>query len=230
MRGAEKLECFGRENKVRAVQTGGGPLPKTTRAASLSSDLFGIDWAAQLPFELTGGIRLEHAPMPQMLEFVAAHYAAIFDSDAADRRFLVEAQSPAKMRFFEMSDRFVFRDGEKVVGLLVGNPLDWSTYYWRSIAFLPEFQGRGLLAAALARTDAVMREAGVARLEGEAAPNNQRQLRLLLRLGYVVTGTINSERWGTVLRLTKYLRREAEERFASVFCRDSFRRVDHHEP
>jgi RimJ/RimL family protein N-acetyltransferase len=220
------LDRLAPRNKVRGVQYPGVGRRGPSNGPSLSSDLFGIDWATQLPFELTGGIRVELAAMQPTIEFAAAHYAAIFGSDASDRRFLVEALSPAKMRFLELSDRFMFRDGERAIGLLLGNPLDWSTYYWRSIAFLPEFQGRGLLAAALARTDAAMREAGVARLEGEAAPNNQRQLRLLSRLGYVVTGTINSERWGTLLRLTKYLRPEAEERFATQFCRDSFRQVD----
>jgi RimJ/RimL family protein N-acetyltransferase len=197
---------------------------------SLSSQLFGIDWAAHLPFELAGGVRLEVASVEEMVAFVAAHYAAIFGTNTTDRRFLVEASTPAKARFLRMSDRFVFRDRERVVGVLVGQPLDWSSYYWRTVAFVPDFQGRGLLAAALEHTDAVMREAGVARVEGEAAPNNHRQVRLLMRLGYCVTGSCNSERWGTVLRLTKYLRPEAEDCFMTQFCRDSFRRVDNPEP
>lgn len=196
----------------------------------LSRTLFGIDWAAHLPLELDGGVKLELASVDQVLEFVAAHYAGIFGIGAADRRFFIEEQTPAKTRFLEMSDRFVFREDGRAIGVLVGNPLDWSTYYWRTVAFLPTCQGRGLLAAALARTDAVMRDAGVTRIEGDTAPNNQRQLRLLLRLGYCVTATINSERWGTVLRLTKYLRADAEEHFTTQFCRDSFRPLDNPKP
>lgn len=201
-----------------------------TQRESLSSELFGIDWAAHLPVELSGGVQFEWATVAQAAAFAGAHYAAIFGTQAADRRFLVEDSTPAKARFLQLSDRFVFRDGGQIVGMLVGQPLDWSTYYWRTVAFVPEFQGRGLLAAALRRTDDVMRAAGIARVEGEAAPNNQRQVRLLLRLGYCVTGTSNSERWGTVLRFTRYLRSAAEERFMSQFCRDTFRPDDNPEP
>ncbi len=207
----------------------GGPLDETPRE-TLSCELFGIDWAAHLPFELSGGIRLEWATLAQTGAFVGAHYAAIFGTRTADPRFLVEDATPAKARFLRISDRFVFRDGTRTVGVLVGHPVDWSTYYWRTVAFLPEFQGRGLLAAALRRTDDVMRAAGIARVDGEAAPNNQRQVRLLLRLGYCVTGTVNSERWGTVLRFTKYLRPDAEERFMTQFCRDTFRPDDNPQP
>lgn len=205
------------------------PLDETPRE-SLSFKLFGIDWAAHLPFELSEDVRLEWATVAQTAAFAGAHYAAIFGARAADQRFLLEDSTPAKARFLRISDRFVFRDGVRTVGLLVGQPLDWSTYYWRTVAFLPEFQGRGLLAAALRRTDDVMRAAGIARVDGEAAPNNHRQMRLLLRLGYCVTGTINSERWGTVLRFTKYLRPEAEERFMTQFCRDTFRPDDNPNP
>jgi hypothetical protein len=190
---------------------------------SLSREIFGIDWDAHLPLDLEGGIQLELATLDEALAFAATHYAAIFGSSASDHRFFAEAHTPARERFLRMSDRFVFREGSRVVGLLIGQPTDWSTYYWRSVALLPERQGRGLLAAALARTDAVMRESGVVRIEGETAPNNYRQLRLLLRLGYCVTGSVNSERWGTMLRLTKYLEPSAEQCFTNQFCRDPLR-------
>jgi len=165
---------------------------------------------------------MEPVTLDGALAFTRDHYARIFGAVPNDARFLSEPMTPAKARFLAESDRFAFRDGGEMIGLLVGNPIDWSTYYWRSVAFLPEQQGRGLLAAALEHTDAILRDAGVMRVEGEAAPTNYRQVRLLLRLGYCVTGTTNSERWGTMLRLTKFLRADAEERFAAQFCRDRF--------
>lgn len=160
--------------------------------------------------------------MDDALAFTKVNYARIFGMDPADQRFFVDAQTPARMRFLAASDRFLFREAGETIGLLIGNPVDWSTYYWRSVAFLPEHQGRGFLAAALEHTDAVMRAAGIVRVEGEAAPNNYKQVRLLLRLGYCVTGSVNSERWGTLLRLTKYLDTSAEDKFVTQFCRDAF--------
>lgn len=192
------------------------------RFGSLSHDIFDLDWRAHLPLDLSGSVQLDIATFEESIAFMGAHYASIFGARPDDHRFFSEAQTAAKTRFLRRSDRFAFREGPQMVGLLVGHPVDWSTYYWRSVAFLPEHQGRGLLAAALDHTDVVLRDAGIVRVEGEAAPNNYRQVRLLLRLGYCVTGSINSERWGTMLRLTKYLAPEAEHYFRAQFCRDSY--------
>ncbi len=190
-------------------------------AGSFSQIIYGIQWSNHFPIRLEGGVEVDVASVEEATAFTAAHYACIFGSDPEDRRFFSDPSSPARARFLAGSDRFLFREGGQAIGLLVGNPVDWSTYYWRSVAFLPEHQGRGLLAAALAHTDRVMREAGVVRVEGEAAPINYKQVRLLLRLGYCVTGSSNSDRWGTMLRLTKYLDASAQERFVTQFCRDT---------
>jgi hypothetical protein len=189
---------------------------------SLSQRVLAIRWGDHAPFRLPEAVLMEPVTLEGALAFTRDHYTRIFGAIPNDSRFLSEPMTPAKARFLAESDRFAFRDGGEMIGLLVGNPVDWSTYYWRSVAFLPEHQGRGLLAAALEHTDAILRDAGVVRVEGEAAPTNYRQVRLLLRLGYCVTGTTNSERWGTMLRLTKFLRADAEERFATQFCRDRF--------
>lgn len=177
-------------------------------------------WDDHAPFALHDGVTMSPVTPERAIAFTRDHYAHIFGSSPGDTRFLSEPMTAAKARFLAESDRFAFHDAGRMIGLLVGNPIDWSSYYWRSVAFLPEHQGRGLLAAALEHTDAILRDAGVVRVEGETAPTNYRQVRLLMRLGYCVTGTTNSERWGTMLRLTKYLRADAEERFVSQFCRD----------
>lgn len=199
------------------------PRPSSaTTTGSLSRRILAVTWEVHAPFQLHDGVIMEPVTLDEALAFTRDHYARIFGATSGDTRFLSEPMTAAKERFLAESDRFAFRDGGAMIGLLVGNPVDWSTYYWRSVAFLPEHQGRGLLAAALEHTDAILRDAGVVRVEGEAAPINYRQVRLLMRLGYCVTGSTNSERWGAMLRLTKFLRPEAEEHFANQFCRDTF--------
>ena len=195
---------------------------QATPPPTFSERLWALDWSDRLPWQLDDEIRLEVASMDTLVAFVRESYRDIFASDPKDDRFLPDPMTAAKWRFLEASDRFVFLEGRRAVGVLLGQPVDWSTYYWRSAAFLPEFQGRGLLAAALERTDAVMREIGIERVEGETAPINYRQVRLLHRLGYCVTGSTNSERWGTMLRLTKFLAPQGRDKFTSRFCRDSF--------
>lgn len=193
----------------------------TSNEQSQSWTLWRLDWASLCPVALGGGVTAAPIGVEDALAFMAAHYAEAFRADAADRRFLPDPMTPAKRRFLAQSDRIAFRDGDRVVGLLVGNPVDWSTYYWRTAAFLPEYQGRGLLAALLAHTDRLMAAHGVVRVEGECAPTNYRQLRLLLRLGYVVTSTVTSERWGAMLRLTRFLDEQAEEAFVDRYSKDA---------
>jgi ribosomal protein S18 acetylase RimI-like enzyme len=142
------------------------------------------------------------------------HYAQIFGNDP---RFLLESFTEAKRRFCEEMDLFLFRSGGVTIGLFCGHPSDWSTYYVRSIAILPEYRERRLateLFAALARALAA---AGVARWDGDVSPANTAILRTLLRHGSIVTASISSERWGQSLRLTKFLREDAGEIFHRQF-------------
>lgn len=189
-------------------------------ATSFSVQVWSLEWEAHVPFSLGRGIVVERATLADAFAFVEESYSAVFGATPKDASFLEEGLTPAKRRFFERSDRFLFRDGERPIGLLMGQPQDWSTYYWRTVAFLPEYQGRGLLAAALERLDSALASAGVLRVEGDTAPNNYRQLRLLLRLGYCVSGSANSERWGALLRLVKFLSPEGREAFGARFCKD----------
>ena len=43
-------------------------------------------------------------------------------------------------------------------------------------------------------------------------------MRMLLSQGFVVTSVGNSERWGTCVQLTRFLRAEAATVFARQFC------------
>jgi hypothetical protein len=189
-------------------------------APPLSKLLWGLDWDEHLPWELSGGITVTTATLEETLAFAGDHYAQIFGT-ATDGRFLPDPMTPAKRRFLALSDRFMFRDDGNPIGLMMGQPADWSTYYWRTIAFLPAYQGRGLFNEALPRAHAVMRDVGIERAEGDVAPINQRQVRALTRLGLCVTGSLQSERWGTMLRMTKHLSQRGEEVFATRFCRDA---------
>jgi hypothetical protein len=194
-------------------------------ATSLSQLLWGLDWADHLPWALSDGIEVVPGTLDASLRFAAEQYARIFGTTAGDVRFLPDPMTEAKRRFLELSDRFLFRDGDAVVGLMIGHPADWSSYYWRTIAFVPAYQGRGLFGEALPRAHAVLQEFGVERAEGDVAPINQRQVRALTAMGLCVTGSLQTERWGTLLRMTEHLSPAGGEIFATRFCRDPAARM-----
>ncbi len=192
-------------------------LAKSGVRETLSKRIWGFDWSAELPWDLDG-IAVEAARFSDGLAFVEAHYASIFGPLADGSRFLSDAMTPAKQRFGEEMDVVAFRDGSRMVGVWMAHPRDWSSYYVRSVAFLEAYRDRRIMTRFLERCYEPLRRAGVERLETECSPANMPVMKILTREGWVVTATTNSERWGTVLGLSKFLRPEAEAVFLRQFC------------
>jgi len=63
-----------------------------------------------------------------------------------------------------------------------------------------------------------LRAAGVQRVEADASPGNTISLAGLLRMGFVVSGTTLSERWGALTHMTLHLDDECDRVFARQFC------------
>lgn len=178
---------------------------------SMSRRLWDLDWSEVLPWRFDD-VTVEYGTFEDAASFVAAHHATIF---GAPDRFLVEPATPARQRFWSEMDVFVFRAEDRVVGLCAGHPTDWSTYYVRTFALLPEYQERGLLTRWRQQVDPRLVAVGVQRLECDSSPANEAMARYYAREGFIVTSMMSSERWGALLRFTRFYGDEAK----SVFCR-----------
>ncbi|MBX3200228.1 MAG: GNAT family N-acetyltransferase [Labilithrix sp.] len=179
----------------------------------MSERLWGIDWTSVLPWQFDD-IRVEYARLADVLPFMAELFPQTFN---VGKQWLQEEMSEAKRRFGEEMDVFVFRDGEKIVGVITGNPSDWSTYYWRTVAFLPEYRQRNLLTLFTERCFLPFRAAGVSRMEVDTSPANRATVRALSGQGLIVTAMISTERWGQLLRFTKFLDEDAARTFSTQF-------------
>jgi hypothetical protein len=162
-------------------------------------------------------IAVESASFDEALPFIQEHYPSIFGSSASEPRFVASPMTEAKHRFCTASDVFLFHMGSRIVGLLLANPADWSTYYMRSVAILPQFRERRLLTRFMERSYDPLRKAGVERIEGECSPANTPMMRMLVGQGFLVTSTANSERWGSTVRFTKFLTEDHEAVFLRQF-------------
>ncbi|MBX3211350.1 MAG: GNAT family N-acetyltransferase [Labilithrix sp.] len=180
---------------------------------SMSERLWGIDWTSVLPWQFDD-VRVEYGRLADVLPFMAELFPKTFN---VGKQWLQEEMTEAKRRFGEEMDVFVFRDGEKIVGVVTGNPSDWSTYYWRTVAFLPEYRQRNLLTLFTERCCAPFRAAGVSRMEVDTSPANRATVRAFSGQGLIVTATISTERWGQLLRFTKFLDEDAERTFSTQF-------------
>jgi hypothetical protein len=178
----------------------------------MSQRLWNLDWRSVLPWHFDDG-RADFATPEEALPFIQEHYAAIFGQNELEGRFLPSPTTEAKRRFFQEMDYFILRVGDRDAGILMGHPSDWTSYYVRSAALLPAFRDRHLLTQFGLRICEPLRAAGVERIEAECSPANVPMARLLTGQGYLVTGSVTSERWGVVLRYTKFLSEDASAAF-----------------
>jgi GNAT superfamily N-acetyltransferase len=155
--------------------------------------------------------------MDDVMPFIKERFAALFWREGEDG-WLRDDMSPAKLRFYEDADVFLVRDGDALVGLEIAHPTDWSTYYLRTHVLLPAYRGRGIMAELMRRRAAVLAGVGVQRIEGDVIPTNVAQMIAHTKIGAIVTGTSNTDRWGTLVRLTKYIEPTAEAVFHDQFC------------
>lgn len=181
--------------------------------STLSQRLFGIVWE---PVDLEGVVATPYDD-GDALAFVSAHYPRIFGGDHAGT-LLVEATSEAKRRFVDEMDVFTFRRFDDVIGIWMGHPMDWSSYYLRTIAVLEHERARGVAGRFFEHLCIRLRAAGVQRLEVDVQPTNGPMVHALQSRGFVTTGTMATERWGLHTRMTLYLSEAARGAFVSTFA------------
>jgi len=186
--------------------------------APMSQQLWGIEWAAQLPYE-SGGFRVEFSNYARAKGFIAANYATVFEEDATTSPFATDL-NPAKQRYYQtFGDFFEFFHGDELAGLLVCTPTDWSSYYIRSAALLPNYQGRRIIQTFYTSVlFPVLQRAGVERVEFDTSPSNMAMMHIAARLRFNNTGTVLSERWGAMIHFTKFLATDKEDVFLRQFC------------
>jgi len=194
------------------------PAPGVERVR-LSEALWGIRWSDLLPFDLGGGAHVRVSSLTAAAPFVRDHYARIFEDDGTSP-FRNDVLTPIKARYYDLcADFFEFVLDGSTVGLLVCDPLDWSTYYIRSAAILPEHQGRALVQRFFTNLAFErLAQAGVSRADIDVSPSNVAMLHIATRLRFNPTGTVLTERWGALTRFTKFLSRDAHQVFLEQFC------------
>jgi ribosomal protein S18 acetylase RimI-like enzyme len=185
----------------------------------LAVQLWGIDWATHFPSQIgtTVGTTAELISYEEFSTFVAQHYSEIFP--ARNLRFRQLQSNLQHGRFYrEVVDLFGFRSDGGLIGVFAGHPTDWNTYYVRTTGILPKFQGQGLLVAILKILYEVLAEHNVERIECDVDVSNGSGLARLMKTGFVGTGQTLSERWGAMVKLTKFLNPNCEHTFNRQFC------------
>lgn len=188
--------------------------------SGLTGELFGISWETYFPHKLGDtNVKAVHCSFSEALDFLKLHYNRINGIDPSTSAFFNNESNEQRRRFYERcGDFFLFVDGSKTVGSFCGNPIDWSSYYLRNVAILPEYQGFGLFQSFMSYYISVLAKHGINRVETEVAPSNLINVHVFNKLQFNVSGYANTDRWGTFIQFTKYLNPDCEAVFLDRFC------------
>jgi ribosomal protein S18 acetylase RimI-like enzyme len=192
---------------------------KLKKSDGLTKRVLDIDWLNYFPLLLSSHEEIRESDHKTVLGFMNQNGNNIFNRSTEENGFMLEKHNPAKTNFYdEAGDFFVFLSHQEIVGTFVGNVSDWSTYYLRSCAIIPEFQGRGYFSKFLQHLISVLKKHGVKRVEGDVSPSNIAEVHLFNKLNFNVTGYRASDRWGSVIHFTKFIDEENEVFFLDRFC------------
>ncbi|MBN1612114.1 MAG: GNAT family N-acetyltransferase [Polyangiaceae bacterium] len=184
----------------------------------MSEALWGIRWEEILPRQIDYDVVVIASSFEQSLPFIEANYSRIFEEEE-DARFSHPSSTDPRVRYYRtVGDFFEFKQGDRTVALLIGTAADWSTYYIRSAAALPEVQGKKLIQRFFPEMFEVLKAGGVERVEADTSPSNMATLHLLSRLRFNPSGTVLTDRWGAHIKFTRYLDDAAEQVFLDQFC------------
>lgn len=186
----------------------------------LSEKIWGIHWNEHFPYKINDDdITAHHSSFEEFGAFAADNFSRIFENDKYPTSFLWLEHSPFKMRYYkEVGDFFIFKHGNKTIGGFVGNPIDWSSYYVRSFALLPEYEGRHIVFLFLKHFFKILEFHGIERVEADTSPSNTTIIQLTSRLRFNIAGTLLSERWGALTHLVKFFSKKHETVFLQQFC------------
>lgn len=192
--------------------------PRFRTSQSLSAQLWGLDFNALLPRTLSrDGTQAVVGESARIREFLSESFPMLTEEalGAKPSTFM----NDAKRRYLTTAcDLIELRHRGQTVGALVGAPEDWSTYYVRMLAIAREFQ-RPLLVRKLIREClfAPLQACGVQRVTAETSPHNRAMTHLFGELRFYVTGQQLSDRWGPMVRYTKFLDATCEAVFVERF-------------
>ena len=189
--------------------------------AKLTERICKLFWKNFLPHQLEGiPITVEYINHQSAYEFIRGNLSRIAHSADPTESFLSEDRNQTKEQYLdEVVDAFSFRNEKgEIIGVFLGNLLDWSTYYLRYMGLLEEYQGIGIYQTFIRYLSQVLVASGFERLEGHVAPSNFLSVRAHTSLGFNITGFALSERWGALVVFTKFLSKASEAVFLKQFC------------
>ena len=199
-------------------------LNSNVQYATLSSRLWGIDWKKYFPIELDNGqFYIVHGDFFRFEKSINKVLSFKASMENNGDPFLSEDFSVEKRKYYqELSDTFLICEKDRIIpiGMFIGTVFDWSTFYARYTYLLPEYRGSKIYQRFFSSLLDVLKQHNVSRVMADVAPHNTRSLHVLFKLGFNISGTVLSERWGALVQSTCFLKNENKSIFNQQFCQN----------
>jgi hypothetical protein len=200
--------------------TGVAALPRRD-AVPYSTRMWGFSLADTLPRVLTrDGITAVAGDYLRIGRFLATQFGMFYEesqrTEGAVTDYIVRNRKSEYLR--DACDLIELRHADNTVGVLMGAPEDWSTYYVRIFALHRSYQRPAM--TRLFIRDCLFSpliEHGVERISADTSPANIAMSRLFTELHFHVTGSQLSDRWGPLVRYTRFLSPACEAEFRRKF-------------
>lgn len=202
------------DDHVTSLITRRSVLPRHTQTLQM----WGFDLCAELPKRLSNdGILAVPGDFNRICKFLRENYALFSEESHGSAPSPVIQKS--KLAYLSNScDLIELRHNGETVGVMIGAPEDWSSYYVRMFAVLPEYQRPGLIRRFVREcVFEPLARGGVERVVAETSPANIAMSHLFTELRFRVTGNLLSDRWGPLIRYTKFLAPACEAEFLRKF-------------
>ena len=193
-------------------------LTRRSFALTHSQRMWGFSLAETLPRVLTrDGITAITGDYSRMGRFLASEFGMFYEeSQGAVPDYIVRNRKSEYLR--DACDLIELRHEDNTIGVLMGAPEDWSTYYVRIFALRRSYQ-RPAMTRQFIRDCLFdpLTEHGVERICADTSPANIAMSRLFTELHFHVTGSQLSDRWGPLVRYTRFLSPACEAEFLRKF-------------
>ncbi len=192
---------------------------------NFSKNLYGINWMIELPQSL-GEYQLEISNLQEFLQLKNQEDSFITTSDTSSDFFFKERENSKKLNYLQqVADFFVIKFNTTPVGVVICEFSDWCTYYLRFIFIDKNHRGKNLTIEFVKVIENCLRKYDVDKICCEVSSGNFDQIARMSYLGFFCSGTRLSERFGSLIYMTKYLKEDQEIIFQRQF-NQSFRQVN----
>jgi hypothetical protein len=193
--------------------------PSLSAVRPLSETFWKLDLCQGLPRVLSrDGIEATSGSLDRIRAFLSREFPTLTEEGLGTQ--LAAGLAHTKRWYLgKACDLIELRHHGEIVGALIGAPDDWSSYYIRIFAVAQAYQ-RAAMTRRFAHECvlAPLAAQGIQRVIAETSPANVPMSRWLCELRFHVTGHHLSERYGPLVRYTKFLDPASEAAFVTRFA------------